>query len=206
MVAIPSPTADPAARQLYRLAESQAGYFTAAQARALGYDYPHQHYHKTRGHWLEAGWGLYRLRDYPQSDDEELARLSLWSRDRQGTVQATVSHDTALRLYDLSDLMPARVHLTVPMGFRKKAPQGVVLHKVDLEEGDTRRQGSYRITTPLRTLLDLAGSNTSPEHLEQAVKEALMRGLLQRKHLEGGVEGLPLAQRERLEQALSQAG
>jgi hypothetical protein len=113
MIETPAQATEDPARQLFELADRQAGYFTAAQARALGYDYPLQHYHKEQGHWLDVGWGLYRLRDYPQGNDEELVRLTLWSRDRQGRPQAVVSHETALRLYELSDLMPAKNHITV---------------------------------------------------------------------------------------------
>ena len=88
-----------------------------------------------------------------------------------------VSHETALRLYELSDLMPSKVHLTVPKGFRKAAPGGVILHKAEVRPGETERREGFRVTRPLRTLLDAAASPLSPEHLEQATLEALERGL-----------------------------
>jgi hypothetical protein len=31
--------------RLFELAENQRGYFTSADAKRLGYDYPHQHFH-----------------------------------------------------------------------------------------------------------------------------------------------------------------
>jgi len=193
------------ADDLFSIADRQAGYFTAAEALGLGYTYPLQSYHKARGHWLDAGWGLYRLRDYPHTDDEELVWLSLWSRDQKGKVQAVVSHDSALKLYELSDLLPNKIHLTVPKTFRKAAPDGVVLHKAALEHRDSRPQGAFRVTTPLRTLLDIADSNLSPEHLESAVGEALVRGLVRRKALAEAVLHLPFGSESRshLEQALS---
>ena len=59
-----------------------------------------------------------------------MVRLTLWSRDRNDDVpQAVVSHESALILHGLTDLFPNRTHLTVPPGFRKKAPPLVVLHK-----------------------------------------------------------------------------
>jgi predicted transcriptional regulator of viral defense system len=193
-----------ALRNLFTVAESQGGYFTAADALAVGYSYPQQSYHKARGHWQAFGWGLYRLRNYPHTDDEDLVRLSLWSRNKKGVPQAVVSYDTALRLYELSDVLPNAIHLTVPKTFRKAAPEAVVLHKAALEPQDSRAQGPFRVTTPLRTLLDVADSNLSPEHLERAVTEALERGLVRRKALLGAVSQLPLGanSRERLEQAL----
>ncbi len=113
-------------QELFTLADQQVGYFTAGQARALGYSDRLMHHHKTQGNWLEVGWGLYRLRDYPATAEEDLMRLYLWSRDKQGRPQAVVSHDTALGLYELSDLMPSRYHLSVPPGFRKIPPPEVV--------------------------------------------------------------------------------
>lgn len=98
------------ADRLFETADRQAGYFTASQAREAGYDYRLQHYHRERGNWIPAGHGLYRLRQYPTVEDEELARLSLWSRNRSGKPQAVVSHETVLRLHDLTDLMPAAIH------------------------------------------------------------------------------------------------
>lgn len=159
--------------------------------RQAGYDYRLQHYHRERGNWIPAGHGLYRLRQYPTVKDEELARLSLWSRNRSGKPQSVMSHETALRLHDLTDLTPGHTHLSVPKGFRKQAPEGVVLHKVKLGEGDVEERGGYQITAPLRTILDIARSpRVSPEHLEAAVVEALDRGLVRRKRLFTALDAL----------------
>jgi len=171
-------------RALFELADRQAGYFMAAQARELGYSYRAQSHHKSQGNWLDEGWGIFRLRDYPHSDDEELVRLSLWSRDRQGRPQAVVSYDSALQLYELTDLLPANIHLSVPSSFRKDPPEGVVLHTARFKDGEIRDYSSYQVTSPLRTLLDIAVSHVSPEHVEGAVSEALERGLVRRKALE----------------------
>jgi predicted transcriptional regulator of viral defense system len=127
---------------------------------------------------------LFRLGRYPEGKDEDLVRLYLWSRDREGEPQAIFSHETALRLHCLSDLMQEKVHLSVPKGFRKRPPRGVVLHKTDLPEADSEDWDGFRATTPLRTILDVARScEVSPEHLESAVREAVARGLVRRKRL-----------------------
>lgn len=172
------------AERLFEIADRQAGYFTARQAREAGYGYRLQHYHRERGHWVPMGHGLFRLGQYPQGENEDLVRLYLWSRNREGEPQAVVSHETALRLHGLSDLMPEKVHLSVPKGFRKRPPKGVVLHKSDLAAGDAKEANGVRVTTPLRTVLDLVRSReVSPEHLESAVREAVARGLVRRRLL-----------------------
>ncbi|CAN5759947.1 hypothetical protein BH24DEI2_BH24DEI2_10530 [soil metagenome] len=185
-------------RALFELADQQAGYFTSTQAGELGYSYRAQSHHKSQGNWCDEGWGIYRLRNYPQSADEELVRLSLWSRNRQGRPQAVVSHDSALQLYELTDLLPAKIHLSVPPSFRKAPSEGVVIHKARFEAGDLRQRSGYQVTSPLRTLLDVAVSHVSPEHVEQAVYEALERGLVRRKPLERAVGESPRKVQERL--------
>ncbi len=180
--------------KLFNIADQQAGYFTAKQALEAGYGYPLQHYHRKRGHWISAGHGLFRLRRYPEGENEQLARLCLWSRDREGEPQAVASHETALAVWGLSDVMPEKVHLSVPRDFRKRPPRGVVLEKAALAEGDVEEWGVCGITTPLRTLLDVASDQqVSPEHLESAAREALERGLVRRKRLR---ETLPLVKDE----------
>lgn len=198
-------TAQVRARQLFELADEQRGYFTPKQALNLGYSRRLQHHYRASGEWLHPERGLYRLRDYPTREDEHFARLTLWSRGVDDAPQATVSHQTALRLYDLSDLAPAFVHLTVPPSFRKTPPAGVVLHKAALESRDVQVRSAYRVTTPLRTLLDLAEGDLSPEHLHAAVREALTRGLVRRRALDERLKVLPLGAHARLSAALENA-
>jgi predicted transcriptional regulator of viral defense system len=191
-------------RALFELADEQAGYFTARQAQAAGYSHRLQHHHAGAGSWQHVGRGLYRLQHYPVSPHEGYVQLSLWSRDRQEEPQAVLGSKTALTLHDLSDLMPDRIHLIVPMGFRKKPPPGVVLHRSVLLEDDIQNATGYRLTTPLRTLLDLADSDLSPEHLHQGVREALERGLVRRRKLEERLQDPTLGPkaRHRLQAAL----
>ncbi len=195
------------AERLFELADRQAGYFTAKQACDVGYDYPLQHYHRERGHWIPEGHGLFRLSRYPEGENEDLVRLSLWSRNREGAPQAVVSHETALRLYGLSDLMPDKVHLSVPKGFRKPPTKGVVLHKADLADGDVEAWDGFGVTTPLRTLLDMTRSREiSPEHLESAIREAVARGLVRRKILRKELSRLEDDGRRRIaEEAIHEA-
>lgn len=170
-------------RALIEIAKEQDGYFTATQALSVGYTYRQQHHHKNRGNWLHIDHGVYRLRGYPESEHEDLIRWSLWSRNRRGEFQATVSHETALALHELGDAMPSKTHLTVPPGFRKKAPGGCILHKADLRLDDIELRRGFNVTTPLRTLLDIADSPLSQDLLEGAVRDALKRGFVRSKQL-----------------------
>jgi predicted transcriptional regulator of viral defense system len=171
------------ARTLLSRALEQGGYFTAKQAKEAGYDYPHLDYHVSTGNFERVEHGLYRLSSLPVSENDDLVRLSLWSRNREDEPQAVVSHESALVLHDLAELLPDKVHLTVPPGFRKTAPKGCVLHKASVDPKEVEERAGFRVTSPTRTLLDAAVGGISQEQLEKAVAEALTRGLVRRAKL-----------------------
>ena len=168
---------------LLTMAAEQGGYFTAHQARVIGYGYDDQHYHVEQGHWCKVARGLYRLQGYPQPAAWDLIELTLLSADRTGVPQLVFSHETALVLHELSEVNPPELHAIVPPGFRKQLPLEVVLHYARLAEEDWEAREGYRVTTPLRTLLDIAASPTSWPFLEDAVRQALARGLVRRGQL-----------------------
>src|SRR5439155_9052844 len=120
------------ARTLLTKALEQGGYFTAKQAREAGYGYPHLDYHVSTGNFERVEHGLYRLTSLPPGDHDDLIRLSLWSRNRDDEPQAVVSHESALVLHELTELLPGVTHVTVPPKFRKASPEGCVIHKAIL--------------------------------------------------------------------------
>jgi predicted transcriptional regulator of viral defense system len=200
---MPRSTRD-AARSLRATAQEQGGYFTAKQAKTSGYDYAHLVYHVSTGAFERVGHGLYRLTSIPPADDEDLIRLSLWSRNREDEPQAVISHESALVLHDLTELLPDRIHLTVPPGFRKDPPEGCTIHKAVLLPADVEERTGFRVTTPLRTLLDVSAGTTSEEQLEKAAMEALGRGLVRRKKIVEAVHSDP--RYSRLERILEDRG
>ncbi len=192
-----------AARSLRTTAQEQGGYFTAKQAKKSGYDYPHLEYHLSTGAFERVEHGLYRLTDVPAAEHDDLIRLSLWSRNRADEPQAVVSHESALVLHDLSELLPNEIHLTVPSAFRKEPPDGCVLHKAALLSAEVEERIGFRVTTPLRTLLDVAASTISQEQLEKAVTEALERGVVRRSKLIAAVRRSP--ELDRLNRAMGES-
>ncbi len=166
------------ADRFYELAESQQGYFTAADAKSVGYDYPHQHYHVKQGNWIRVDHGIYRLRKFPPTEHQDLIRWWLWSRKK-----GVISYETAAAVYELGDLLPPKVHLTVPPNFRKKPAKGLVLHKADVDESETERRSGFPITKPLRTITDLARNHLDHERLSGVTRDAIQKGLVSRREL-----------------------
>jgi predicted transcriptional regulator of viral defense system len=163
---------------LFEVAESQAGYFTSADAKKLGYDYPHQHFHVSQGNWIRVDHGIYRLKNFPAAKYEDLMRWWLWSRKK-----AVLSHETAAVLYEVGDLLPGKIHLTVPTNFRKKPVKNIVLHKASLSDAEVEKRNDLPVTSPFRTILDLARSHLDDERLTAVTKDALQRGLVSRGQL-----------------------
>lgn len=164
--------------QLYALAETQGGYFTASEAKALGYLYPHQHFHVKRGNWVRVDRGIFRLKHFPVSNHEDLIRWWLWSRK-----QGVISHETAAAIYDLGDMLPRKTHLTVPQNFRKITPRSVILHKAQLKAMDIEKREGFVMTTPLRTIFDLAQGKLDPERLRLVTQDAIKKGLVVGKEI-----------------------
>ncbi|MBA3964583.1 MAG: hypothetical protein H0X47_02205 [Nitrospirales bacterium] len=164
--------------QLYALAETQGGYFTAADAKDLGYGYPHQHFHVKRGNWIRVDRGIFRLKRFPVSPHEDLIHWWLWSRK-----QGAISHESAAAIYDIGDVLPRKTHLTVPKSYRKVAPRTVILHKALLPQTDIERREGFFLTTPLRTILDLIQGQLDPERLSLVTKDALQKGLVTRNEI-----------------------
>lgn len=181
---------------LHALAFRQAGYFSAAQAREIGFSYQAQKYHADRGNWLRVERGIFRLRDWPASIDDVLVLWSLWSRRR-----GVISHGSALAVHGLGVLDPAVVTMTVPEGFRARTP-AVRTVVGQLAEEDVEEREGFRVTTPLRTLLDVAASERQ-EVVDEAVAEALDRGLVTQRALRSRSDALGDRAALRIERALA---
>src|SRR5487761_532341 len=150
------------AKRLYEIAEGQQGFFTTKQAKAAGFAENTHPYHVQAGNWRREHRGIYRLALFPAPDRPDLVLWSLWSRNRKEEVEGVYSHQTALSLYELSDLNPAKLHMTVPANFRRSSdlPGMVVLHYRDLPKSDIQIGPGYKYTQPLRTILDLIEAGT----------------------------------------------
>lgn len=175
-----------ASRRLFEIAEQQQGFFTAKQAKAAGFAENTHPYHVQVGNWIREHRGIYRLALFPPADRPDLVLWALWSRNRNEEAEGVYSHQTALSLYDLSDLNPAKLHMTVPTHFRRNSeiPGILVLHYADLPESDVQAAQGFKLTRPLRTILDVIEEDTVERNfIRQALRQALERGLITRQQL-----------------------
>lgn len=162
---------------LYQIAEDQGGYFTSKQAAGAGYYRQRLYDLANRGQFIRVRHGIYRLARFPASRFEDLHIASL----RIGP-NSVISHESALAVYDLSDLIPTKTHIIMPRtGSRRR--KGIQLHTNTLGEDEITQREGLRITSVERTIADVIVWGISYQHAQQAVQEALQRGLTTRRKL-----------------------
>lgn len=184
-------------RRLFAVAAQQGGYFTAAQAREVGYSYQAQAHHVTAENWRRVGRGLFRLAEWAPQPHDELFRWLLWS-NRQGVV----SHESALSVHGVGEFESPRTHLTVPSRFTKTG-DGVVLHHGDLPEQDIDTRLGFPVTTVARSLIDVAATGADEDQLARAIREALDTGRVTLRRLRARAEAADLTGALRIERALA---
>lgn len=194
-------------QRLFEIASTQGGYFTAAQARAVGYSPRALVYHGTTGGFERISRGFYRLREFPALSQEDV--IAAWLK--VGPDKAVVSHETALALYELSTARPRKIDLTV---LREKRPSGnrplpsaVRIHTTtqSFESREVVQRFGVRVTSPARTIVDAAAEGTEPEYIHEAVSRALGRGLLTEKELDAAAEERSARVRRLVRRAIEEA-
>lgn len=167
---------------LFGMASGQHGFFTSVQARTCGFSWERLSDGAHRGRYIRYRRGLYRLRDYPSFPREEV--VAAWLAAGKDT--AVVSHESALDLFELSDVTPHAIHLTVPRSKRNHPNlPGVQIHTTTKAFGplDITTRDGIRLTGAARSILDAAEWGTGPEQIEMAIHQAIARGLATRSQL-----------------------
>lgn len=193
-------------QRLYELAGAHAGYFTSAQARELGYSARSVVHHVTAGHFERLGRGFYRLVGVPGGAFEDV--VAAWLRF--GSRKAVVSHETALTLYELAPSRSQEIHLTVAREDRPRSstPQGLRLHTVNdrLRRKEVTTRFGVQLTSPARTIADIADVATDPEVVFEATARALHTGLASVPELRGAAARRSARVRELVARAIREAG
>ncbi len=159
-------------------AAAQHGYFTSAQAAEQGISRRVLAWRAKRGSAERSRYGLYRLPHWPTEPNEELYALQALAPF------GTFSHETALSLLGLSDIIPSDIHFTIPESSRLGRQAGVRLHRSrhGAEIDRALRDGLW-VNTARRALLDSARIGSDPDQLLGAAREARARGMLTTKDI-----------------------
>ena len=163
--------------RLYNIVEEQGGYFTAAQARGMGFSWERLSNNVKSGKFQRVASGVYRLVQFPANAHEDLMVAWLVAGPH-----STISHESALAFHELSDVLPAEVHVIVPRtASRRRA--NIRQHTHQLAPDEVTRRDGLRVTTVARTIADVASHGLAEEQVHQAIQEALQRGLVSQEDL-----------------------
>ena len=118
--------------ELWDLAVEQYGYVSDLNAEQLGIPMMELGKLAARGKLKRVWQGVYRFPELPVSANDQLMEYVLWTRDPR----AALSHDTALDAYELCDINPADVYVTIPKREKKLRrrvfPSALIVHYEDL--------------------------------------------------------------------------
>ncbi|MGZ4105520.1 MAG: DUF559 domain-containing protein [Actinomycetota bacterium] len=160
----------PVDARVAELAAAQFGVFSRVQAARAGATGDAIRYRIATGRWEQVTPYVFRLAGAPPSWRRSLMEACLAWGDG-----SAISHRSAGGLWRLSGFEPEPVELTVPRRRERRAP-GVV-HRNALSSVDLTAVDGIPVTTPARTLIDIA--SVSPRDVvEEALDDALRRGLV----------------------------
>lgn len=169
----------PIERRCAAMAAKQLGLITRLQLTELGLTPRAIDYRHSTGALVRCLPGVYRYPAVPVTWQQRLLAACLWA-------PGVASHRSAGAAWRLAGIETSVIEITAAKALRCR--KGVVVHRsTDLPAGDRGRLRSLPVTSPLRTILDLA-SVLEVEDLELALDDALHRRLTTLPNLVGRLE------------------
>ncbi|MCL2770678.1 MAG: type IV toxin-antitoxin system AbiEi family antitoxin domain-containing protein [Solirubrobacterales bacterium] len=168
--------------RLAELAADQHGLFALRDARAVGYTNNTVAQLARRGRLERVSQGVYRIPFLPGGRLAAYMEAVLWPAGVRGVLSRT----TALDLWEVSDVNPRRIHVTVPRAHRpqRAVPAAYVIHREDLQKWETAQIEGISVVTLERAIRECAAEHLGADLLEQAMRNGRARGLLSAEQAE----------------------
>jgi len=159
--------------QLWEVALDQDGYVTTHDAGRLGINVVELGKLAYRHQLQRVAHGIYRFAQLPPTEFAPYTLAVLWADGR-----AALAHATAIDLYDLADVNPDTIHLTVPPGYRPRRQGGdlYTVHHQSLDADQVRRFEGIPIVTPAVAIAQVIDDGTAGHLIRQAIETARNRG------------------------------
>jgi predicted transcriptional regulator of viral defense system len=150
------------------------GFITRADALRAGHSPNALRMLIARGALEKVAHGVYRMPVVPSTEYDNLHLAVLWT----GVENAALSHETALSLYELSDVNPDRIHVTVPKHrrIRRSGARGIEVHYQDLERRQIGWFEQIPTVEPATSIQQCIDTGTPTYLLRQALKGARETG------------------------------
>jgi predicted transcriptional regulator of viral defense system len=169
--------------RLAEVANERYGFVTPDDARELGVNPMNLVRMAERGQIERRGTGLYRFPLTPESRLDPYMEAALWPRRAQGVL----SRETALDLYELSDVHPAKIHITVPRGYRvrREVPPAYRLHHEDLKPNQITLHEGIATVTPEHAIRQAHEAHLGAALIGQAIDQGEQSGRLTARQASG---------------------
>lgn len=166
------------------LAGEHDGFFTTLEACAAGVPSVIVAQLRQRGRIERVAQGHYRFPTWPTSDFQQYQEAVLWPRIYRRLDYSLISHDSAIEFYNLTQLNPSVVHVTLPehTRIRRTTPSWIRLHFVAVHESDRCWEHRVSVVSIPRAIEDVAETRGF-DVVHQAVSEARERRLLREDEL-----------------------
>jgi predicted transcriptional regulator of viral defense system len=131
-----------------------------------------------RGGLERVGYGLYRLPNFPFDPNDELILATLWANDR-----GAISHETALQFYELADVNPIAIDLTIPKEYRigRAGGDAYRVHREDLAPKEIAVVDGVRVVSVNRAISGAIKQGVGSALINQAIDTARNLGRITKK-------------------------
>jgi predicted transcriptional regulator of viral defense system len=148
--------------------------FTVADIDDLGIDRTAVRMMTRRGKVDHVAHGVYRFPEIPATEFDPYQLAVFWT----GAPEACLSHDTALAGYDVCDINPGRIHVTVGAArrLRRRGGEQYVVHYENLDAGEVGWWNEIRTATLPTAIGQCIASGVPAYLLRQAIGTGHDRG------------------------------
>jgi predicted transcriptional regulator of viral defense system len=162
--------------RLREVALDQHGYVTTAQAAEVGVPVTELSKMVARGRLDRVAHGVYLVPQVAASQYDPYLLAVLWT----GAPEACLSHETALQAWEISDVNPDLIHVTVGRKRRidRRGGEGYVLHHHNLEPSQVTWWQQIPITDVPTTIAACIEWGTPTYLVKQALERAGRTSLL----------------------------
>lgn len=177
------------------IADAQRGYFTRAQAASEGVDDMRLQRAVHNGSIKRLDHGVYRITGAGQDPHQAIRvawlRLSPDESPRERTQRPHlwVSHRSAARLLDLGVVAADVPEFITDRRIQARTDVVLRIRSGGLERSEWMVFDGFAVTTPTRTVADLAADRMDGGHLGRIASDAIERGMTSREELELAVAG-----------------
>lgn len=162
--------------RLRDIALEQHGFVTTSQAIEEGVTNAALSMLVKRKRLERCAHGVYRVPQVPSTAVDDLMLAVLWA----GYPGAVLGYETALDIYDVSDVNPTKIHVVVPKNrrIRKKTPSDYVVHKDDIALADIAWWDQIPVVTLRKAIEQCIDGEVADYLIRQAIERGSNNGQL----------------------------